>query len=212
MALGIAGAAVMAGCVRLDVAGDDSGLRLLGLEDPGAAAAATRRRAQPLVPALLIQPAASQALADTLSIAYTRREHEFAFYQLASWVERPVRRVPRLLQLRIEQAGLAGAVGQLGDPMSADWLLVLGVDALYHDVSTLPGTGRVTLSAALFDRAARRREARRRFDATAPVPAPGAWAAAGAMSSALSRCFDALVPWLDAELARALGTAGERPG
>ena len=100
------------------------------------------RRAQTIVDALLIQAQPAQALGDTQAIAYSRRENEYAFYQYATWTERPVRRLPQLLQRRLQARGVATAVGMLGDPLRADWLLVIGVDDLHHDVRVAPGRGR----------------------------------------------------------------------
>jgi ABC-type uncharacterized transport system auxiliary subunit len=135
-----------------------------------------------------------------VSIAYSRRANEMAFYQLASWTERPVRRLPRLLQRRLEAAGVAGAVGTLGEPLRADWLLTIGVDTLHHDVAAPPGQARFALTAELFDRRSRTRIARRQFEASAPCTSADSAAAAAALSQAVAQVFDALVPWLEREL------------
>ena len=161
------------------------------------------RRAEPLVPALLIQALPADATADSVAIAYSRRANEFAYYQLAAWTERPVRQVPRLLQQRLEARGVAGAVGLIGDPLRGDWLLTLAIDALHHDVSVSPGQGRVALTAELFDRRSRTRIARRQFVIDVPAASADAPGAAAAMSVALTQAFDGLVPWLEAELQRA---------
>lgn len=165
-------------------------------------AASVERRAEPLVAALLIQPLPGIALADTASIAYSRRANEFAFYQLASWTERPVRQLPRLLQRRLEARGVAGAVGLLGEPLRGDWLLAVAIDTLHHDVATAPGVARFALTAELFDRRSRTRVARRQFEATMPTARADSAAAAAAMSQALSATFDRLGPWLEDELQR----------
>ncbi len=167
-------------------------------------ATSVERRAQPLVAALLIQPLPANALADTASIAYSRRANEFAFYQLASWTERPVRQLPRLLQRRLERRGVAGAVGLLGEPLRGDWLLAVAIDDLHHDVATPPGVARFALTAELFDRRSRTRVARRQFEATVPTARADSAAAAAALSQALSTTFDTLVPWLEDELQRAV--------
>ena len=165
------------------------------------------RRAEPLVPALLIQALPADATADSVAIAYSRRANEFAYYQLAAWTERPVRQVPRLLQQRLEARGVAGAVGLVGDPLRSDWLLTLAIDALHHDVSVSPGQGRVALTAELFDRRSRTRMARRQFVIEAPAASADAPGAAAAMSVALTQAFDGLLPWLEAELQRAATAA-----
>ena len=167
-------------------------------------AAAVQRRGQPLVAALLIQPLPASALADTAAIAYSRRPHEFAFYQFASWTERPVRQLPRLLQQRLEARGVAGAVGLLGEPLRADWLLTLSIDALHHDVAAPPGLARLAVTAELFDRRSRARVARRPFASEVAVASADSAAAAAAMSLAVAAVFDSLLPWLEDELQRAL--------
>jgi len=190
----------LSACISVGIGGDVPAQAQYRMYDGGAAVS---RRAEPLVPALLIQPLPADALADTLSIAYSRRANEFAFYQLASWTERPVRQVPRLLQQRLQARGIAAAVGVIGDPMRADWLLTLGVDTLYHDVSMPPGQARVALTAELFDRRSRVRVARRQFEASTPTQAADSAAAAASLSLAVGQTFDALMPWLEIELAAA---------
>jgi ABC-type uncharacterized transport system auxiliary subunit len=188
---------LLAACVSIGTGGETAPHTYHVLRD---AAPATPRRAEPLVQALLIQPMPAGALADTVSIAYSRRAHEFAFYQLASWSERPARELPRLLQRRLEGRGVATAVGLFGEPMRADWLLTISVDTLHHDVSTVPGQARLALTAELFDRRSRSRVARRQFEASAPTATADSAAAAVALSLTVAQVFDALVPWLEGEL------------
>lgn len=192
------GPALLAACVSVGV-GNDPPLRVNFLLHDATPAAP--RRAAPLVDALLIQPMPGDAVADTVAIAYSRQANEFAFYQFATWTERPVRQVPRLLQRRLDARGVAGAVGAIGDPLRADWVLAVSVDALHHDVAVVPGQARFALTADLFDRRSRTRIARQKFVAGVPVASADAPAAAAAMSLALTQVFDDLVPWLEAELA-----------
>jgi ABC-type uncharacterized transport system auxiliary subunit len=194
------------GGINVGIGAESPAQTYLALRDPGAA---PRRRASPLVPTLLIQPLPADALGDTAGIAYARRPHEYAYYQLASWTERPVRQVPRLLQQRLEARGTAGAIGLNGDPVRSDWLLTLAIDTLHHDVSVQPGQGRVALTAELLDRRGRQRLARRSFAAAAPAVREDSSAGVEAMSSALARAFDALVPWLETELERAVAAPGK---
>lgn len=188
---------LLSGCISVGVGGDVPARTQYLLHDSGAGPA---RRDSPLVPALLIQPLPASAMADTSAMAYSRRPHAFAFYQFATWAERPVRQLPRLLQTRLEARGLAGTVGLMGDPVRADWLLTLAVDEIHHDVGVEPGSARLTLTAELYDRRARQRVARRSFTADVATPRADAAAAAQAMSQAVAQNFDALLPWLEAEL------------
>ena len=194
------------GGINVGIGAESPPQTYLALRDPGAAP--TRREA-PLLPALVIQALPADALADTGGIAYARRPHEYAYYQLASWTERPVRLLPRLLQRRLEARGTAAAIGQNGDPLRSDWLLTLSVDALYHDVSVQPGQGRVALTAELHDRRSRQRVARRNFEAAAPAAREDSSAGVAAMSVATGKVFDALVPWLEGELERAMAASNK---
>jgi ABC-type uncharacterized transport system auxiliary subunit len=195
---------LLGACVSVNLGGDVPAQAQYLLHD---AAAPAVRRAEPIVAALLIQPQPADATADSAAIAYSRRANEFATYQLAAWTERPVRQVPRLLQQRLEARGIAGAVGIVGDPLRADWLLTIAIDTLHHDVSAAPGQGRFAISAELFDRRSRTRIARRQFTAAVPAASADAPGAAAAMSQSLTLVFDALVPWLEAELPKAAAKA-----
>lgn len=171
------------------------------------AATPASRRAEPVVAALLIQPLPADATADTAQIAYSQRPHEFAHYQFASWTERPLRQVPRLLQQRLEGRGVAGAVGVVGEPLRAEWLLTIAIDTVHHDVSVPPGQGRLALTVEVFDRRSRNRVSRRQFVVAVPSASADARAAAAALSSSLTQAFDALVPWLETELQQAVAKA-----
>ena len=156
--------------------------------------------ALPLVPALLVQAQPGDALADTLAIAYSAAPQRFAFYQQARWTERPVRRLPRLLQDRLQARGVAAVVGQYGDPLASDHLVAVRLETLHHDISSTPGQARLVLVAELFDRRSRQRLAQQRWSSSVPVASPDAPAAAAAMSVAVTRAFDQLVPWLEGAL------------
>lgn len=189
---------LLSACVSVGV-GTDSPVNLqLRLHDDGINTVARLER--PLVAALLLQPMPADALADTVSIPYSRQPHEFAFYQFANWTERPVRQLPRLLQRRLESRGVADAVGLIGDPLKADWLLTLAIDTLHHDVSTTPGRARLALTAELVDRRSRTRVARQQFVTDIATASADSSAAAAAMSTAVTQSFDALVPWLESAL------------
>lgn len=195
------------GGINVGIGAESPAQSYLALRDPPQPGVAPTRRATPIVPALMIQALPADALADTAGIAYARRPHEYAYYQLASWTERPVRQLPRLLQRRLEARGTAAAVGQNGDPLRSDWLLTLAIDTIYHDVSVQPGQGRVALTAELHDRRGRQRVARRSFEAAAPAAREDSSSGVEAMSAATGKLFDALVPWLEGELERAVAAS-----
>lgn len=201
---GAASATLLGGCVTVGIGTDSPAHTYLALRDAGEP---PPRRATPLVPALVIQPLPADAVADTASIAYARQPHAYSFYQQASWTERPVRQLPRLLQRRLEARGTAAAVGLAGEPLRSDLLLTLAIDALHHDVSASPSLGRLALTVELVDRRQRTRLARRSFEASVPASRVDSAAAAEALSRATGQVFDALLPWLEAELARPVPAA-----
>lgn len=189
----------LAGCVSV---GNEAALQIHHrLHDAGSL---PQRLPQPLVEALLIQTLAGDALADSHSIAYARAPQQFAFYQQSQWLERPSRLLSTLAQRRLEARGVARAVARLGEPLRADWLLTLSLEGLHHDFARPPGQGRLLLRAELLDRRSRARLAQQHFELAAAAPSGDAAGAAQALSIALGRSFDALLPWLEAELGRAL--------
>ncbi len=194
----------LSACVSVGLGGDVPAQAQYRLND---VAAPVQRLLAPIVPALLIQPMPADATGDTSTIAYSRRPHEFAHYQFASWTERPLRQLPRLLQQRLEARGVAAAVGVIGEPMRADWLLTVAIDTLHHDLSVAPGQGRLALTAELFERRSRTRLARRQFDVAVPTASADAPGAAVAMSAATTQVFDQMLPWLEAELQKAAAAA-----
>ncbi len=200
-------AALLAGCVSVQLGGEGARHVNLVLAD---ARPAMARRDAPAARALLIQAVPADPLANTRSIAYARSPGVREFYQLASWTEPPLHAIARLLQQRLEARATADAVGLLGQPLAADWLLAIGVEAIYHDVVVEPGTARLALRAELIDRRARTLAARRTFAATVPVERADSAAAAVALGRAVADIFDALVPWLEERLARAAPRAASR--
>jgi len=197
--VGLAGPIGLTGCVSVGIGNEVPAHRYLRLQD---GSPPPQRLPQPWLAALLLQPVPGDAMADTQSMVYARSPGAYSFYRQASWTERPDRRVPQLLKQRLEQRGVAAAVGLLGDPMRADWLLSVAVNRLFHDASQEPGSGRAELTVELFDRRSRVRVASGRFAAQAPAARADAEAAAEAMSVALGQTFDALLPWLEQQLAQ----------
>lgn len=188
----------LSGCVAVKIGSDAPSQAYLALGDPGLGGVV--RRSAPLLPALLVQPLAAGSIVDSTAIVYSRSPGSFATYQFSSWTEQPVRRLPQLLRERLDARGIAGATVLLGDPVAADWLLRGGFEALHHDASSEPGQARVALGAELLQRRERRLLARQRFTADVPLARADAAAAVAAMSQALARIFDQLLPWLEARL------------
>jgi len=191
---------LLAGCVTVDIGGEGVVQTQYVLVDAGPM---PTRRATPVAESLLVQTDVGDPIADSLSIAYARRTGERALYQLATWSDRPARRIPQLLQRRIEASGSFAAVAALGQPLNSDWLLALAVDDIHHDVATEPGRARLALRASLFDRRKRTLIAQRTFVADVAASEAKSAAAAAAMSKAVAQAFDVLLPWLEEATERA---------
>jgi ABC-type uncharacterized transport system auxiliary subunit len=166
------------------------------------------RRAAPVAEALLIQTEAGDPIADSLSIAYARRNGERALYQLATWSDRPSRRIPQLVQRRLEARGSFAAVAMLGQPLAADWQLALAIDDIHHDLTSEPGRARLAVRAALYDRHNRGLAAQRTFTVEVAVTEAKSATAAVAMGQSVAGVLDALVPWIEQEVERARRKGG----
>lgn len=203
-ALVLATVALLAGCVSVSLGSADApALTYYVLADARPAKAAVP--AAGATARLAIQGVATDALADSISIAYSRREGERAFYQFASWSERPSRRLALLAQQRLEAGGRFASVTQLGQPVGSDWLLALSLETLVHDVSTSPGRAQVVLRAELVERSERRLVAQRSFTAAPAVAEAAAPAAVAAFAAATADILDQLTPWVEATLAAKSG-------
>lgn len=197
---GVPAATLLGGCITIDLAEPTQTQLQYRWQDDAPPPPA---RPRPLVDALLLQSVPGAAMADTTGIAYTRGAQAFAYYQYASWTERPLRTLPRLLQQRLEARGTAGITTLQGDQQRSDWLLTLAIDELHHDASTDPGSARLRVTAELFQRRARARVARQVFTQAVPLAKGDAAAAVNGLSTALTRALDQLLPWLEDALARA---------
>lgn len=193
---------LLSGCISMDLGGDAPAHVQWSLRD--ATVTPPTVLDKPWVEGLLLQARPSHAVADTLSIAFSRQADAYSFYQFASWTERPVRQLPRLLQQRLQARGVAQSVGMMGDPMRADWLLMVGVDQLHHELGATAGQARLVMTLELFDRRNRQKVATRRFEALRPVATENAAGAAQALSRAVAAAFDEALPWVESELQRAI--------
>lgn len=196
-------AALLAGCVTVDVGNSDGGApaqyRLYDL------AAAPARAPRTVPRSLLVAAVPSIGIGDSFSMSYSRAPHERALYQYASWAERPSSRVVQLLVRRLDARGDFASVAELGSGVNGDLVLNIAVDELVHD--TASGQGRFQLTAVLIDRSARALVARRTFESAVPVPQANARGAVEALSRAVTNVLDELVPWLDAAAEKLPATA-----
>lgn len=191
---------LLAGCVSVSVGSADvPGLTYYVLADA--------RQAPPVAPAadatarIALQAAGADPIADSIAIAYSRRPSERAFYQFASWTERPSVRLTQLARQRLASRGRFASVTQLGQPVDSDWLMSISLESLVHDVSTKPGRARLALRAELMHRAERKLVAQRTFTAAPPVAEEAAPAAVAAFAGATADVLDALSDWVEATVA-----------
>lgn len=190
-AAALAAALALAGCLSpSNLPGHD----YFVLQDHGAATPAARK----LPHALLVSPTAASAFYDTQSLVYSRAAGQRAYYQFASWADRPGRRFAELAQTRIEGRGSFEQVAAITAGASGDLLLNTTIEEIYHDDVVPPGRARIAVTAELVDRATRSVLARRTFAADAPVEHENAAAAVAAFDQAVTRMLDELVPWLEA--------------
>jgi len=189
-------AAPIAGCVSVSVGtADTPGMTYYVLADARPAAPSASAARGPA--RLAIQAVGGDPMADSISLAYSRRPGERALYQFASWTERPSRRFAQRSQRRREAGGRFAAVTMLGQPVASDWLLTLALDTLVHDVAVTPGRAQVVLRAELIRRADRTRVAQRTFSAAPPVADAAAPAAVAAFAVAVADVLDPLTAWVE---------------
>jgi cholesterol transport system auxiliary component len=191
------------GCISVNVGGGGAVPTTLVLNDAGAGSAV---KAPPAAPVLLTLVQAGDPAADSLRLAYAARPGERADTPLARWSERPERRIPALLQQRLEARGAFGAVQPIGQ-LASDWLLTLSVQQMVHDLTASPTQARLTLRAELIDRRSRSLVARRVESVAVPAARDDAVAAAQAFDRAVAQAFDALAPWIEDEVRRAAAAA-----
>lgn len=183
---------LLAGCVSVNVGSDEGKVQtqyLLSDLSP-----TTERRSTPIPRRLLVTPVPS-SVGETFAIAYSRAAQQRAFYQFASWADRPSTRFARLLVDRIEARGMFTSVAALGSNVGGDLLLNVLITEVLHDVPA--GTGHVEAQVELIERRGRRLVARQRFAASVPTAQENAPAAVDAMSRAATTILDQILPWLE---------------
>jgi ABC-type uncharacterized transport system auxiliary subunit len=195
------------GCISVDI-GESGGqvqaqYRLLDYASPA------ERRSEPIDRTLVVTQMPSAGIGDVYSMAYSREPQQRAFYQYATWVDRPSVRVAQLLAERIEARGMFRSVAMLGHGVGGNVLINITINDIVHDVAAT--AGRIEVTVELIDRVGRRLIERRRFAALAPVAQEDAPGAVAALSRALTRLLDEIVPWVE-QHAEQLPPAAPREG
>lgn len=157
--------------------------------------------ASPRTATLVIAPTTVSGFYETEEIAYSRAPGMRAYYQLHAWTDRPGRRLPELLSMRLEQAGLFKSVTP-GIGVQGDFELSTHLAELYHDAASVPGNSRIVMTAELRDPVKRTVLAKRTFEKSAPLPSYDAPGAVQAFNAALTEMLDDIAAWVDASLPR----------
>jgi ABC-type uncharacterized transport system auxiliary subunit len=180
-------------CISVDI-GESAGqvhaqYRLLDYASP------PQRRSEPIDRTLVVTQMPSAGIGDVYSMAYSRAPQQRAFYQYATWVDRPSLRIAQLLAERLEARGVFQSVAMLGHGIGGNVLLSVTVTDIVHDVPA--ATARLELTVELIDRVGRRLVERRRFSASAPVVQEDAPGAVAGLSRAVTQLLDEIVPWVE---------------
>ena len=184
-------AALLPGCVSI---GRDAPVHVsYELHDLGRAKPVSRA---PLDLVVLVGWTAANSFYDSTSIVYSRTPGALAYYQLASWSERPTEQLGRLFARRLAAVGLFRDVATLSGPVRGDWLVELELDRMLHDDSNPPGVARVSVFARIVDRRNHRTVDSRRFVEEEPLQAESSAGAVKAFDAAVTRLLDASVAWV----------------
>jgi ABC-type uncharacterized transport system auxiliary subunit len=162
---------------------------------------------------MLVSVHQSSTLYESTGIVFTRDDGGRAYYQLASWSERPTRRLGLIVQRRLAQSAAAGEIG-LADValdtsgVRGDWLLGLRLADLYHETTTQPDRAVLTVEVDLLDWNERRMLDRAVFSATVDLAAENADSAVAAMNRAMTTVLDRIEAWVGERARAAPATRG----
>ena len=156
-------------------------------------------------PRLMLSALGAGALYESTGIVYGRGDGQRAYYQYASWAERPSNRLVSLLDGRLndrlrDQAPPARDFAWVALDTSGlvgDWLLGLRIREFYHDASGLRDKAIVEVDAELLDWQAKTLLARRRFHVEQALTESSVTAAVAGLSAATSQLLDQIAAWLE---------------
>ncbi|MBW7926116.1 MAG: membrane integrity-associated transporter subunit PqiC [Burkholderiaceae bacterium] len=195
-------APLAAGCVSI---GRDAPARVsYELHDLGRAKPAP---GAPLDLVVLVGWSSANTFYDSTSIVYSRTPGALAWYQFASWSERPAEQLGRLFVRRLAGSGVFRDVATLSGAVRGDWLVELQLERMLHDDANPPGVARISVFARIVDRANHRTVDSRRFDEEEPLATESAAGAVKAFDVAVTRLLDASVSWVAERATRALPEA-----
>ena len=179
---------------------------------PAMATTAGNPAASKAAPVVLISVNPASTLYESAGIVFSRGPGQLAFYQFATWSERPSRRLGLMVERRLVEAVADGAPlsGAALDTsgVRGDWILGVRLVDLYHDTTTTPHRAVVTVEAELVDWERRRMLDRAVFSATTDLRAEHVQAAVAAMNQGVTAALDQLAEWLAEKARDAPATAG----
>ena len=158
--------------------------------------------------ALVVTASAADSFYDSESLVFSREPNQRAYYQFATWTDRPAHLVRRLAEQRLEARGRFASVTSLAAGVRADIVLNISLREFYHDVAAQPSVVRVELVGELIDWRTRALLGRSQFSASAPVKTDDANGAAAAFDHAVTEILDNLVPWVETQAAKAEAGSG----
>jgi ABC-type uncharacterized transport system auxiliary subunit len=164
--------------------------------------------AAPIRYALVVTASATDLFYDSESLVFSREPNQRAYYQFATWTDRPAHLVGRLAEQRLEARGRFSSVTSLAAGVRADIVLNISLREFYHDVAAQPSVVRVELAGELIDWRSRALLGHSRFSASVPVKTDDAKGAAEAFDHAVTEVLDSLVPWVETQAAKAESGSG----
>ena len=166
----------------------------------------------PLDRVVLVSWTGASAFYDATSIVYSRSPGALAYYQFASWSERPAEQVGRLFARRLAGTGIFRDVASISAGVQGGWVVELELDEMLHDDAVPPGVARISMRMRIVDRSERRTIATRRFREEEPLRTESAESTVKALEVAVTRMIDASVRWVIEEALAAGSPASAEAG
>ncbi len=129
---------------------------------------------------LLVKEPRGEGFISTQRIIFKRDAVEQGYYQSASWVEPPTRKLGQLFTESLSRQSLFRSVSRSANGALGDLQLNSEIVEFYHDASTEPGSVIIRLNADLLNLKTRKIIAQREFVVTAAV---GEFSARGAVEA-----------------------------
>lgn len=184
----------LSSCAALESLNNPRGITWYSLEDSRTVEPVPASQTLPAV--LIIEPVRANPFYDSTQLAFSRSDIARAYYQFASWTERPAKRLAILVERRLSARNLFNTVATSTVGLRGDISLNLTLDELFHDTITSPEKARIVITAELINQRRRKLIKRQQFIGEFPIERPTAANAVRAMSEALSSFLDELDTWV----------------